>query len=752
MHNAMKTASASSTHRVWQTLPRHLRRRAASHDIRRVPLRLREKATAEMDPVKTQAPTRSKSKAGKYRQKVRTDALLRRQRDKKWLETHLWHAKRMHMENMWGYRLAVSPTDKTYRPSHRASMHDAIIHDASYYSCIEIKGSEKLIVEMLESFCDPQGSGPGSKRYLSGARMIETHAYKRNAYPYELVAPLALIWRPQSQLLNYENGKGKKNAGTPLPSKSSDIRSILLRFHPLAHATMLDILKESASYVLETYKRSHQGRQETRLEITDVTGHFNVFEIMGPKSSQVLHGCLSPVHSVGRTDFSQFWASFANLQSAGSAPRSMVIGFQVLDPRLKFPPRNARIQIDAASYVHAPPIAFPSSQLAHSEIWNEQIRKGLLEPRFKKKDLDQRKSINLIPGTSLDALRQDDRIPVVLIQRSLENSGTTDAQSVHGWTLIVPAGWGMPFFSSLIFTSTRIAGQSERQTQSYESGKVYFPRDYPTTDAYSLYASEQAMQEKAVWDRKPPAKRVNYCKLGSENPFKPDWESILGIANKAEDQKVITTQREVPTPSDTRPFGSTVVRPWLLRGPEVPKIISSMSSVFNQGAILHSEVNRLRLKRGLAPLSNSVKPGDLLQNALINVQFTTCLRGSPQDHALVYILDDDVCLKWNKFIHQLSTVLDVNAETTEEHKLAGRIPDNTAIIGSITTGHYSLARGHGFAIGAITLVHLLALEQQCSRLHPNQEAPSKTIPMLAGIRNIDGHQCQVATVEVLADI
>ncbi len=25
--------------------------------------------------------------------------------DKTWLETHLWHAKRMHMNNMWGYRL-----------------------------------------------------------------------------------------------------------------------------------------------------------------------------------------------------------------------------------------------------------------------------------------------------------------------------------------------------------------------------------------------------------------------------------------------------------------------------------------------------------------------------------------------------------------------------------------------------------------------------------------------------------------------
>lgn len=25
--------------------------------------------------------------------------------DKNWLETHLWHAKRMKMETMWGYRL-----------------------------------------------------------------------------------------------------------------------------------------------------------------------------------------------------------------------------------------------------------------------------------------------------------------------------------------------------------------------------------------------------------------------------------------------------------------------------------------------------------------------------------------------------------------------------------------------------------------------------------------------------------------------
>jgi hypothetical protein len=34
--------------------------------------------------------------------------------DKKWLETHLWHAKRMHMENMWGYRLVCAYNRDTF--------------------------------------------------------------------------------------------------------------------------------------------------------------------------------------------------------------------------------------------------------------------------------------------------------------------------------------------------------------------------------------------------------------------------------------------------------------------------------------------------------------------------------------------------------------------------------------------------------------------------------------------------------------
>ena len=102
----------------------------------------------------------------------------------------------------------------------------------------------------------------------------------------------------------------------------------------------------------------------------------------------------------------------------------------------------------------------------------------LRKPKYKKKDLDQRRSNvsldppphwhtpksyflpqNLVPGTSLKSERNDDRVPVLLIQRSVENAALTSPQasststssrststtSLHGWTLVLPQGWAMPF-------------------------------------------------------------------------------------------------------------------------------------------------------------------------------------------------------------------------------------------------------------------------------------------------------------------
>lgn len=217
--------------------------------------------------------------------------------------------------------------------------------------------------------------------------------------------------------------------------------------------------------------------------------------------------------------------------------------------------------------------------------------------------------------------------------------------------MIVPAGWGMAFWSSLVYTGTRVGGQRERQTQAYEAETLYFPRDYPFTAAYEQWSSLRESEENEKWEKKPPAKRVNYEKLETKHPWKADWFGVLKIekpknANGDESSAFVTTQREVADlpGSDTQQH----IQPWLLRGSESIKIISNLTSSFNQAGTLLIEINRLRLKKNLDPLSGNIKSEHLLRGALVNVKLNMCSRGTPEDLAMIYCLDDNSVREWEK--------------------------------------------------------------------------------------------------------
>ena len=80
-------------------------------------------------------------------------------------------------------------------------------------------------------------------------------------------------------------------------------RTIWLQFHPSIQLEVFDTLKQAASQTLVKYKMDSNDFQEATLEIADLTTRINVFEIMGPKSSQVIKGALSPVASENRKEF-----------------------------------------------------------------------------------------------------------------------------------------------------------------------------------------------------------------------------------------------------------------------------------------------------------------------------------------------------------------------------------------------------------------------------------------------------------------
>lgn len=161
-------STTSGSKRAFQTLPRHLRRRAMSHNIKRLPVRLRMQAQNEVNrrPVNTQCPSalgspcrahvrvlvcrwmlRLPKAALRSRDIERTRGkcsscltvpprrgflisssrrpgyLLRdyerRQKKNVWLETHIWHAKRFKMVNLWGYKIV-----RTSRPVYKVIVSD----------------------------------------------------------------------------------------------------------------------------------------------------------------------------------------------------------------------------------------------------------------------------------------------------------------------------------------------------------------------------------------------------------------------------------------------------------------------------------------------------------------------------------------------------------------------------------------------------------------------------------------------------
>ena len=151
-------------------------------------------------------------------------------------------------------------------------------------------------------------------RCLGGSRTLDTHLYKPDSYPFDLIGPITIIWQalPQrsteksasnvkSSTLE-ENTHEKKPPDMLPASGQMTNRTVWLRFHPSVHLEVFETLEEAASRTLVKYK-TNSGSQEVTMEVADLRRHVNVFEIMGPKSNQVIKGALSPVASENREEF-----------------------------------------------------------------------------------------------------------------------------------------------------------------------------------------------------------------------------------------------------------------------------------------------------------------------------------------------------------------------------------------------------------------------------------------------------------------
>ncbi|TAQ88270.1 hypothetical protein B7494_g3433 [Chlorociboria aeruginascens] len=563
--------------RAFQEVPRDMRRRTASHNVKRVPKRLQRRAGREMKEDNTPTVTPSKRKPRSSRERIRAETAKRlgilaakkratkgnaggatmksggiitraakpkirrdklndppepkskfrkRQIHKTWLPTHLWHAKRARMTEpkkpLWRFAIPVTSTEKSYRPTHRASgARGAMAWDMSYMSTIGLQGPIESIEKVLrvigiseQSLWETKGEKWRSgKRTWNGwlSREVEDHRVQ--------VGPMTVLWAATSQASSKD----------PAPKKRP-IRQVFVRIHPAAFL-------EAWTELLRLSKM-----QRPAVHVEDLRFEIGSIDITGPGSTEALLGILHPYQESENPQdvHAQTFKSLAGVTNPASLPQHSLLAFSIMDPRLRYPPRTAELPPDQGANLEL------LQMLASWPVDNSLASTALFDrdARFKATRFPSQKSINrrkglAPPGCYPSVTPTDYPIPIMLLTSRL----TSENPSQGTWTLLAPWKCVLPIWYGLVHYplssggNPRFGGLEELRQVHFESGVPWFPADCPGTRSGFEWEMEERQRRKAEWDRRPKGKRVEWSSLdlgpGKKGELGLGWacdfEHILGV-------------------------------------------------------------------------------------------------------------------------------------------------------------------------------------------------------------------------------
>ncbi|KAL6267039.1 hypothetical protein P5V15_000115 [Pogonomyrmex californicus] len=577
---------------IFQKLPIYMRRRVMSHNVKRLPHRLRQAHAAQMAKSGNNKDLSFTNKRPSRKYRRRPSNLLseynRRQQNKIWLETHIWHAKRFHMINKWGYKIANHPNDKCFRANYRAARKHCLLVDMSYYTCIEITGEENLLITTLRTHCNTTTLTFAAKKYIDGHREGTLMFFKRNGYPYFPIGNVNFFWQP----------------------KKSDIRTIWIWIHPAFYDDFLSEIILSFEFKLNKIEQelidtiSNLYTNDAGCKMIILKNILNRFRLHGPLSLEVLTKALQ-LPSLSKLDFSseidytilntdnlsnmnkmdtskiledsniqsteqiatdeiseenitisehlstqlkkkawyinyykkqenmeafevqeQMWQKLKNLGSPNHLPTNMIMGITVLDPRFYLPEKRTKCNIETAETFSQSILVEPLSNSNCSPIWDIEIRRIVSSSYMSTSIINKLRSECLVPGVSNDQY-YDENIMAKIPIFLIQKPGTITGLGC-GIDVILPAKWAMPFWLAFLMRCARVGALRELKSISLESLNPNVPDiNDPDSPAYTREAliTEEELTKK--YFRYPPNKRVNFVKFGISSPFFCDWKNLV---------------------------------------------------------------------------------------------------------------------------------------------------------------------------------------------------------------------------------
>ena len=217
------------------------------------------------------------------------------------------------------------------------------------------------------------------------------------------------------------------------------------------------------------------------------------FRLIGPRSGAILGSVLSS--STEGMDY------ITRSRDSRCLPSGCVFAGTTLDPRLSFPPKTVGKHV--AQVGDCGDMGYVLKTVMDSPLWEPHIRESLWEHAATPSRGKQKENVAL---------------PFVLLQRS----------APPGYDLLIPPGWGSPFWISLMYANnSRAIGTSEHGLLRLEHLQPSFPEDYPDSAVAEKLLRNTEEELKAWYHRRPKGKRVDYRRYGMPSPWFPD---LVGVA------------------------------------------------------------------------------------------------------------------------------------------------------------------------------------------------------------------------------
>ncbi|CAK8697903.1 unnamed protein product [Clavelina lepadiformis] len=561
MLSAIKQHSGNKT--ALQTLPRHLRRRAASHNAKRLPRRLRELAkqqAAQTSDTKNGVTNKKAITRQKRRRKLHLQNEYAKRKGKQgWLETHVWHAKRFHMSCAsdpqfagWRNRVALHPNDKCFRACYRAAAHHCLLQDISYYKCLELSGERDSLLKIFKtSTYTPDQSFLFDDSVVNGKKECTIFLYDTDVTPALCIGPASVIWQP-------------------INDNTTSDTSVWIWIHP--------VVLESAFKLLKSYTDLH-----ANVRLRDCSENLLRFRLVGPKSSVTL---LSTLHAFNYSkndgekeskeipdeiaswlasheniipqQYARFMSKMKECHQAVFNPiekdhesldceNGSIYSLVIDDPRLTLPLQKTVPSFKSTKALCKANIDVeqPEECPTESMLWDDVILKKISSSRLPDHIVSTRiREAKLVPTEK----GYSTPLPVMLIRHSgHEEAIHGEHQTVHGgpqtgfasgWDLILPSNWGMAFWIPLVYHRVRTGGLREKKRIQLECKAPHFPEDFPDTFAGMRWWQVEKQINHEKYFKKPPAKRPNFSVLASPFPFAPCWNYLFSCDDSISKTKI----------------------------------------------------------------------------------------------------------------------------------------------------------------------------------------------------------------------